>query len=245
MQKLRTTEIEILDYIVSICNKCELRYYLLYGTLLGAIRHKGFIPWDDDIDIGLPRKDYDQLCKILERQCNREGSLYFYQSIQVEKGFRLPYSKLRKNGTVFMEEGDEERNIHNGVFVDIFPLDKTKKVQGLQKPFSYVIYRLYKYAGKWDVDLFLKIAAKVEKFYENKDCKYYVSYGSPYPVEKDVVKIEWFDGEEFSNFEGKKYRIPKEYDAYLRQLYGDDYMQLPPISDRKTHSPVMLKFEDT
>lgn len=242
MQKLRATEIEILDYIVSVCDEFGLHYYLLYGTLLGAVRHKGFIPWDDDIDIGLPRQDYNILCNILKKCCNGGDSSYFYQSIETERGFRLPFSKLRKNGTVFLEREYEDKNIHNGIFVDIFPLDKAKRIRGLQKPFSFLIYKLYKYAGKWNVSLFLKTAKCFITYYEDKNCLYYVSYGSPYPVERDIVDIEWFGEGTYCEFEGKQYRIPLNPDAYLQRIYGEDFRKLPPEEERKTHSPSVLKF---
>ncbi len=241
MNQLRKTELEILDYVVSICNEYKLTYYILYGTLLGAVRHKGFIPWDDDIDIGLPRRDYDKLCSILKEQCQNENSAYFFQSTRTDKSFKLPFSKVRKHGTVFLEK---KKYANNGIYIDIFPLDAAKHWRGLQKPFSYLMYRLYGRSQTLVGNMCIALADRMSTFYKEDKCKYYVSYGSAYPVERDVMKKDWFAEGDFAEFEGKKYRVPKNFKAYLTQIYGDDYMQLPPVEKRVSHNPVLLKFED-
>ena len=237
MQKLRATEIEILDFVVEVCSANNLNYYLLYGTLLGAVRHEGFIPWDDDIDIGLPRKDYDRLCTILTQKCNGH-SKFCFQDCDADIDFNKPYSKVRKRNTIFQEEGDNDNSVFQGIFIDIFPLDYVNNRVGLQKLFSFMVFRLLGVKGK-NRRINISISKKILTWY--KWGMYYVVYGSPYSVEKDVHNILWFGDGRSVVFEGKKYNAPEKYEEYLSQIYGD-YMKLPPVEKRISHNPKLVKF---
>ena len=117
--KLHETLLEILDYVVSVCEENGLQYVLVYGTALGAYRHKGFIPWDDDLDIALPRKDYEKLIEIMKKS---EQKKYLIQNESNEKRYYLPFSKVRKAGTLFAESIAQGMYSNNGIFIDIFPL---------------------------------------------------------------------------------------------------------------------------
>ncbi len=245
MQKLRSTEIEILDFVVDICNKYKLRYYLLYGTLLGAVRHNGFIPWDDDIDIGLPRKDYEKLCVILNRECEISGSKYYFQNPCLDPTARRLYSKVRKRGTVFLEEDEIDASREQGIFVDIFPLDKAKHKRGIQKVFKYLIYRILEKINENNKNRYFKIINWMSCFHEKSDQGYYINYGSPYPIEKDIHRLEWFAGGKNVYFENKTYRGPVNAEAFLEQLYGMDYMQLPPLEKRVCHNPKVIYFGES
>ena len=119
VEKLKAYEVKILDKFVSICKKNNLNYYLAYGTLLGAIRHKGFIPWDDDIDVYMKAEDYYKFKEIMKEN-PVDG--YFYQSLETEKYYSLSFAKLRMNNTSVVEKKLAEEKIHNGIYIDIFPL---------------------------------------------------------------------------------------------------------------------------
>lgn len=108
LTQLHKTLVEILDYVVKICEENGLQYFVAYGSALGAYRHEGFIPWDDDIDIVLPRKDYEKLAKILKESNNEK---YFYQDETNEKNYFLLFAKVRKNGTKFVE-----RNVRKKIY---------------------------------------------------------------------------------------------------------------------------------
>lgn len=120
MEKLRIIEVDILDEVVRICNKYDINYYLAYGTLIGAVRHKGFIPWDDDIDIWMFREDYDRFAKIAEKELSEK---YYYQDWHKEKEYPYNFAKVRLNDTVVLQKPITKLNIHHGIYIDIFPLD--------------------------------------------------------------------------------------------------------------------------
>ena len=123
LKRLHDTLVEILDYIVAICEEHKLTYMLLYGTFLGAHRHGGFIPWDDDLDIAMPRDDYEKLIKILNK---KKSELYELQYEKNEKKYYLQFVKIRKKGTTFIEEIAKGMYDNNGIFIDIIPLDFAK-----------------------------------------------------------------------------------------------------------------------
>ena len=131
LRRLQLTEKEILDEIVRICEANQLSYYLIGGTLLGAVRHKGFIPWDDDLDIVMPRTDYDQFCKLCINGALREE--YYLHSIETDPEYWLIFAKVRKNNTLFNEKNIACIEAPKGIYVDIFPLDEANTVAGLGK----------------------------------------------------------------------------------------------------------------
>ena len=124
LSKLHEFNIQALDEVVRICDKYNITYYLLGGTLLGAVRHKGFIPWDDDLDIGMPRQDLIKFESVLKSEL---GDRFFYQSMDSEKEYDHYFSKIRINNTLLIEANDAVNSKHQGIFIDIFPLDKGKK----------------------------------------------------------------------------------------------------------------------
>ena len=245
IRKLQIAEIEILDFVVDICNQHKLRYYLLYGTLLGAVRHKGFIPWDDDVDIGLPRKDYEKLCMILNKQCEISGSKYYFQNPCLDSTFKRIYSKVMKRGTLFLEDDEVDASFEQGIFIDIFPLDKAKHRRGIQKVFKFLIYRILERINENNTNQYFKMINWMSRFYEQSDHGYYINYGSPYSIEKDIYKLEWFAEGRNVYFENKTYRGPVNAEAFLEQIYGKDYMQLPPLEKRVCHNPKIISFGES
>ncbi len=119
MSKVRLVQIELLDELDRISKKYNIKYQLFAGTLLGAVRHNGYIPWDDDIDVAMLREDYERFISVCEKEL---GADYFLQTPDLE-GSPYPFSKLRKNNTLFVEGNVEHIDIHHGVFIDVFPMD--------------------------------------------------------------------------------------------------------------------------
>jgi len=124
LKRLQNIEYEILQEIVRICEKNNLSYFLIGGTLLGAVRHKGFIPWDDDLDIAIPRKDYEKFLKICQTQLNSD---YFLHCNKTDPDYWLPFAKVRKKNTLFDEKSITSIETHKGIYNDVFPLDNAKK----------------------------------------------------------------------------------------------------------------------
>ena len=120
LKKLHKVEIEILDEIVRICKKHNIKYSLFAGTMLGAVRHAGFIPWDDDIDVGMLRSDYEKFIKIAHEELDSKFSL---DCFEYNKKYHLGFAKIKKNGTIFDEEASHHMDNHKGIFVDVFPVD--------------------------------------------------------------------------------------------------------------------------
>ena len=143
LKAIQKIEFEILCKFADICDKHEFRYFLDAGTLLGAVRHKGFIPWDDDIDVGMPRKDYDEFIKIGQREL---GELYFLQTKETDPKAPFSFAKVRKQGTEFIEWNKRHIKMNHGIFIDVFPYDLLpesesqsyiKKCRRLNKIFFY------------------------------------------------------------------------------------------------------------
>ena len=127
MNELKQQQLDILKAFIKVCNKYNLEYFLVYGTALGAIRHKGFIPWDDDIDVAMPRKDYD---KYIELQKEYEGTPYFIQTFKSDPCYIYNYAKLRDSSTTFLENAFKNHRINQGVFIDVFPVDGMSREYG-------------------------------------------------------------------------------------------------------------------
>ena len=125
VKKIQKCEVEILKEFDRITRKNNLRYMLVGGTLIGSIRHKGFIPWDDDIDIGMPRKDYEKFKKILNKQLDKKK--YYFQDMFNTENYGMIFGKLMMKDTLLVEETNCVDREKQGIWIDIFPFDKTSK----------------------------------------------------------------------------------------------------------------------
>ena len=261
LKKLHQFEVMALDEFDRICKKHGLTYYLIGGTLLGAVRHQGFIPWDDDIDVGMPRKDYNEFIRIAQSELPPQ---LFLQTINSDPGYDHFFAKLRINNTVFMEEAVKSSIRHQGIFIDIFPLDGCKGRFGIMKQIrkkaiialsnvirrrrnSYARTYLNKFRNYLVSAVFALFSDKcivcmVEKMMAGKG-DYYINWSGRGGWKEDAMEKIVYNpsGELF--FEGKNYSVPNALDRYLSNLYGDDYMELPPVEKRETHNPIRLSFD--
>lgn len=243
INELREIQLGILDKIHAFCMERGIRYSLGGGTLLGAVRHKGYIPWDDDVDIMLPRPDYNRFLKEFDGVYPHLKILNAF----TDYGYILPFSKVIDERTVLVERVSEEVTRKNGVFVDVFPVDGLPPEEGLDSFLGKMvnINRLMIYTSPGDEALvrfpFLKTICmlfinhrktveRAEKFISSIDfvtAEYAGAisgrYGHKEHMEANVFR-------EYSDiaFEGRTYRCISAYDAYLTKHYGD-YMRLPPI----------------
>uniref|UniRef100_UPI0028A6D70E LicD family protein n=1 Tax=Exiguobacterium sp. TaxID=44751 RepID=UPI0028A6D70E len=120
-------QLEALNFLISYLDKHQIEYFVIAGTLLGAVRHKGFIPWDDDIDIGLKREEYEKFIELFSKEFNSDSKkLYFLQNWHTEKEFAMPFTKLRVNQTIYKEFVTKDINFHHVIYIDIFPFDDVK-----------------------------------------------------------------------------------------------------------------------
>ena len=261
LKKLQKTELEIMKYFDKICQENNLKYYLAYGSLLGAVRHKGFIPWDDDIDTHMPGKDY---LKLIELLSNNQDKKYFFQSLETEKNYYLLWNKIRLNNTIFIEKGWQDNKIHQGISLDIFPLieypnnDKDKKkIERIFKITKLMIdnnmavnknYCTYGTSGKILSKLFKFIPQKIRNKIIIKNIKFLCNYESDSDyyfstIEGTLKKYsrKSFDKIEKIQFEDYQFNAPNEYQIYLEEVYGD-YLKLPKEEDRVGHGETYLCF---
>lgn len=261
IRDLQLAELEILKEFIRVCKELNLRYYLYAGTLLGCIRHQGFIPWDDDIDVCMPRKDYEVF---LQKGQAILKDKYFLQNYKTDKEYTANFSKIRNSETTFIECSVKDLNINHGVYIDIFPLDgyrPEKKFYNIKRDIIYAIHKIYisrNYNLKNTKRLKIRILKILQKITEiiygknstNKiiekedkiaqkcnydDCEYISSY--EYAVkspDKIYVPKNYLGGGATKVFEGVEVNVPENYDEYLTRLYGD-YMQLPPEEKRVAH----------
>ena len=245
--ELKSIQLDLLQKTVDFCENNNLRYFLCGGTLIGAIRHKGYIPWDDDIDIAMPRPDYDKFMKTF----NQSGNYYQVVNPDINPKYEYCFTKVFDNRTVLKElhyPGDTF-----GVYIDIFPADG---VNGASQIYKIMLLRKLlntKRANYYHRTLFKKLINTIGKIlllpfsahqiacWMDKECRKYIfgsvpkagvianPFGPGEMVDKSV-----FDSDIYQDFEGHRYRVPVGYDIWLRSVYGD-YMQLPPEEHRVTH----------
>ena len=264
MKKLELAEIkqcgfEVLCAVEQVCRDNGIRYSLTGGTLIGAVRHQGFIPWDDDIDLMMPRPDYERFVEIVrsgdygfDLHCRQiDGDAYWY-----------PFAKACHRETVLKENAVKETDISLGVYVDIFPVDgagntaagaklwamvftflhglrisanwtryrRSKLRKWYYEPARFMCYLLGKFIGTSALDNMIVWYLGAKAFSQSTYVGRLVGdYGS-----REVMEAKLFREYTQVAFEGKTFLAIAEYDTFLRALYGD-YMQLPPEEKRKTH----------
>ena len=258
MKEIQDVSLEILKQVADLCEEQNIRYFLLAGTLLGAIRHKGFIPWDDDIDIMMPRPDYDRFLEYLYHHKLPNLTLFNRKTCK-----EYPYMISRISDDRYILESENEDSVGMGVFIDIYPMDgmgatledalkyglyndrmssfcfqATRKHFAIEttkskfrKAVKFPVYLISKAIGK---DFFMDRIEKHTGKYDYETSEWvgdliWLSGGA-----NEIFKREWLDDYIMAPFEKYEFRIPKEYDAVLKHLFGD-YMKLPPEKDRVGH----------
>lgn len=261
IQQVWETEREILDVIHKVCSENGLRYSLAYGTLIGAVRHKGFIPWDDDIDLMMPREDYEKLLAIWAQEAPKG---YILQNIRTDPDFTQSFTKIRKDHTTFLQsESERGKHYHKGVFVDIFPGDRVAPGK-LGRTVQYIacaVNLLYSRGhssgsggliGRVERTLLKAPENKYGKYREVSEkliCHWNGNTSALYMFPQTIMDCrlyypaDLFEKMGIIEFCGKNYQCVADPDAILRVNYGD-YMQLPPEEERVwKHHPIIIDFE--
>lgn len=256
IKDVQRVQLELLIELDRICKKNDILYQLFAGTLLGAIRHNGFIPWDDDIDVCLLREDYERFI-----ECCKEdlGDQYFLQHCSTDKKSVLTFAKIRKNDTILTNEVMSNTGQHNGIWIDVFPLDNVKQgnfVGKLQVSLFLFLARVNSARNKNKISYEKNVIKKLGRMmlfciskaipkkvidsliykvccmYKNDDTAYVsLLYRSPEITQKCLRKRDTFYDIVYAEFEGCSFPIPRNYDEVLTRHYGD-YMRLPPEEER-------------
>lgn len=263
--------LEILTEVDRVCRKHNINYVIFCGTLLGAVRHKGYIPWDDDADVAMLREDYEKFKSVL---CDLNPDICFLQDHETDPEYRWGYSKVRRTGTTYIRLGQEHLKNKTGIFIDIFPLDDVPKSipgQMIQDFFCYFCRKVLwsevgKYQEKGIKKMWFSLISNISPNTIYKWLGYYIKKSNnstpnrvrnllfpsigklyihnPINVRYGMPK-NWFLERIEYDFEGHKFYGTKDYDSILKYTY-DDYMTLPPVEKRLQHAPVSyIDFGDT
>lgn len=257
LRKLQLCELECLKEVDRLCRKHDIQYMLAWGSAIGAIRHKGFIPWDDDIDLLMKLDDY----KRFKRVCMEElDPKFFYQDDETDPYYYLNFAKIRMNDTCSMMRDMVSYPIHEGICIDIFPMLEVQN-DSLSKLDRYATKVLTFFGSKR-----LNDAGLGHHAYKNDKLKYFPVFlcdilhkmartflyrkrpsGEYYCVDGKAtfdffLPKSLFEHVQDVEFEGGMYPINTGYDAFLRSYYGD-YMQIPDVEHQINHGDIIVDFE--
>ncbi|MDR0305578.1 MAG: LicD family protein [Chitinispirillales bacterium] len=257
---VQLTQLELLCEVRRICEKNNIKYNIIAGTLLGAVRHKGYIPWDDDADIAMLRPEYERFRQVCKTELNLEK--YYFQDHTVTFGYRWGYGKLRMAGTEFLRNGQEHMPYEQGIFIDIFPLDNVPdgKISRRLHNFHCFLIRkvLWSEAGKvTDRNRFLRFIYGLLAIIQLKAVlRHYESFMRKHnAVQSQWVRIltfptpnkahgylrRWYENRADYEFESEWFKGIADHDEYLTFKFGN-WRELPSIEKRKTHPVSRLKF---
>ena len=262
LRKVRQTQLEIAREIHRVCQENDISCFLAHGTFLGAVRHGGFIPWDDDMDMGMLRSDYEKFCRIAPEKLKPEFCL---QTWYTEPNYGLPFGKVMKRNTLYLENKKTRRLENNGIYVDIFPYDyapedvqernrltasllsiyRVKLMKSGYKPWMEDDRIIWKKRIGYLYYQLKSLFVTQERLARDYDTLAVAVHDSPVICERNGrTKLDCYDRswvEELADysFEGERFKGPKNYDRYLSTLYGD-YMELPPADKRENRHQIQI-----
>ena len=258
---------DILLEIRRVCTLSDIQFYLYAGSLLGAVRHKGFIPWDDDIDIVMMREDYNRFVDACEKYLDHDN--FELQTIYSDPYTSNPWMKIHNKNTAFLS-GIRREGAMEGINIDIFPVDNAPDSRILLKLRSWIIDRLnfvYQYRfidrlpnASWKMRLFQTLIAFIPPWNEMKFKLAYNRYIQKYNGKqtenvvylsnrkymRKLISRHCFDQTAFLEFEGEQFPVPGDWQEVLLRLYGENYMELPPQEQRVTvHGSAVIDTENS
>ncbi len=255
-------EQSILDAFDKVCRENDLRYSLAYGTLLGAVRHGGFIPWDDDVDVMMPREDYEKLKTIWNDVAPEE---FLLQDDEKHDDLVNNFIKIRKDNTTFLQfEYEKNVSYHTGIYIDVFPCDRvaprklSRKWQYFLIALSLLFNRGYTSGTKGVAGFIEKVLLKIvpKKYYLvisiffgkrsrrwNRHTEAQYMSAATLADSRRFFQATIFDNLQNITFSDREYIAVRDVDEMLKTMYGD-YMKLPPEEERVwTHHPILIDFE--
>ena len=262
LKKLQTVELDMFKEIVKICDRHDLTYYMSAGTFLGAVRHKGFIPWDDDMDMRMPRDDYEKLIYYLHDELPEP---YIIQHYKLDKSVHRYFARVENTKVKFTRTHTVNPQTSNA-WIDIFPLDgmPENKVHAKLRKFHLLYRKMWMQLSVFDeivdikkkrpwyerVIVFLATKTPIQRMiswdrmwnkldkalntYPLSKSTYYMNFMSAYKYKDIIPKKTYGKGKKYQ-FEDAEFNGPEDYDTFLKILYGD-YMKLPPEEKRKNHA---------
>ncbi|MCU6479909.1 phosphorylcholine transferase LicD [Arthrobacter sp. A2-55] len=255
LEGLHLVQLTMADEVKRICERYQINYFLVAGSALGAVRHQGFIPWDDDIDFGMMRVDYD---KFLFHAQNDLKPIFSIQTWNINSAFALPFAKLHRNDSKFVEPAVAEIGTHKGIYIDIFPFDAVPDQSFLRMLhmgqlellrqvimaragyfqnsdagfFSRLIRKLASRVSVfWSFQSMVGIHERVSRYFNGRVSKMVTAIGGSYGYRRETITRAWTEELCPANFENNVFPVFEDVDSYLRNLYGN-YDILPPLEAR-------------
>ena len=264
LEKIKEIQLEILIELDRICRAHGIKYNICAGTLLGAVRHKGFIPWDDDIDVRMLRSEYERFCKVCETELDTER--FFLQNHKTDPNYRWQYVRILRNGTDYKRAGHEHLKQRTGLFIDILISDGVPKKELQMKWFK--LWNLVNRKILWSpvgarvcekasqrlfFGMLSLIPTKIPfaifeyhaKKYDERNCDTVTCMGlkpdvhifGTQKIQKFGLNRAWHTELTELEFEGHMFYAPADYEQWLIEGFGTDYMELPPVEKRRSHQP--------
>lgn len=259
LAELQKIETELLQEVDRICTKCNIRYNMVGGTMLGAIRHGGYIPWDDDADLGFLRTEYEKFRKAVKTELDTER--FYFQEIRDTEGYRWGYAKLRRKNTKFTRLNQEFMPYEQGIFIDLFPMDNVpnnKLLRYVHFACCYILRKflwsevgarteknvlkrcVYKFMNKVPREQLIKWYEALIRVNAKKKTEMVRILTFPAPKGTFGFYRKWFLERARYQFGTITLTGAKDYDGYLKHKFGD-YMKLPPKEQQKIHPVSELK----
>jgi len=261
-RELQMVELDMLLAVDRLCSKHELTYYLICGSALGAARHHGFIPWDDDLDIGMPRQDYERFLQL----CSTElPAGLFLQTHQTDPCWFKHVAKIRNEKTTFVRYSHRRLKYNHGVFIDIWPIDGAPSSRILQRLQATIIWLSLaagqlRYEMRFSDNFFrrtlalmslcipfrfwFELAERVARWSTPETARFWGDLIGGYFYGREVMPREYFGTPERVKFEGHDLPVPEQLDAYLKHKFGD-YLALPPVEQRVGHGACVIDLENS
>lgn len=260
LRKIQLTQLELIQEVDRICRKCNIHYNMVGGTMLGAIRHHGYIPWDDDADIGFLRKEYEKFREACKTELNTEK--YYFQDCRDTYGYRWGYGKLRRKDTEFVRLDQEFMPYEQGIAIDLMPFDNVPDAELARKAHKLICFLFRKtfwsaVGRKTEKNILKKMIYQIlylipEKSLASGYQKWIDACAKlgktkqvrilTFPTPKGVYGYnrEWYTSLRLYEFENCMFPGAKDFDGYLKVKYKN-YMDIPPVEKRKTHPVSRLK----
>ncbi|WP_050641976.1 MULTISPECIES: phosphorylcholine transferase LicD [Clostridia] len=263
LHKMHDLHLILADELKHICEKNDIKYFLIAGSLLGAVRHQGFIPWDDDMDFGMKRNDFEKFIKVCEKEIDCDK--FYLQYDRNDKYYTFNFAKLALRGTKVIEAFSDKVNTETGIYIDIFPIDNLsdKAVQRIVQLKSFFIVRnlLWIKCGYGNEERKKELSYKIGKIgatffniemlkkwkhtiitrYKDENTALVVTSDGNYGLKKETLKSDWVESIREYRFEDRSFPGIADYKSYLSYFYGD-YMELPPIEERNHHGRLDIDF---
>lgn len=267
IQEFMSVAYGILEYFKYVCEKYGIFYSLSFGTVLGAVRHNGFIPWDDDIDVCVMRSDYNKLIDSFQKENNDR---YKIVCTEVDPSYSLPLMKVIDTKTI-LYQGGRRNNYQLGIWIDVFVLDNVpddekernkylRKLVNYQKLWTLLEYqpsrkkmkirsypkeayrRLKAFVYHYDSRKWARKLEQLAKKYQGVQTKEVGVLSFSFDRNKTIFSRDIIIDTIYHQFENDVFPIPKDYDTYLKKLYGK-YMELPPLEKRVSHHHYKVEFK--